>query len=83
MKEILMILTITAVVSGLYGCDQAQKALDTVDKAISLKNDVEKKAKDVKEKAFGLIPGSGADSGGKNSGSKEEGGKGGGKEKDD
>ncbi len=89
MKQVLFVLIIAALASGLAGCDQAQQALDTIDKAKSFKDDIEKKAKDVKEKALGLIPGeSGSGPGGKEEGnkekdSKEEGGKGSEKEKDD
>ena len=58
MKHMLFVLMITAFITSLVGCEQAQQALDTIDKAKSLKGDIEKKAKEVTEKARDLIPGS-------------------------
>ena len=71
MKHMLFVLMITAFIASLVGCEQAQQALDTVDKAKSVKGDIEKKAKEVKEKARDLI--SGSNGGG--SGDKEKGGR--------
>jgi hypothetical protein len=79
MKKMVLILTLVAFISsGLIRCEQAQQALDTVDKAKAFKDDIEKKAKDVAEKARGFMPGST----GKSEGEKEkkEGGQGNGKE---
>jgi hypothetical protein len=56
MKQALLILVIIFFASGLVGCEQAQQALDAVDKAKSLKGDIEKKANEVKDKALGLVP---------------------------
>jgi hypothetical protein len=70
MKRILFVLMIFAFITSFVGCDQAQQALDTIDKAKSLKGDIERKANEVKEKALDLIPGN--SKGG--SGDKEKGG---------
>jgi hypothetical protein len=73
MKRILFVLMITAFITSLVGCEQAQQALDTIDKAKSFKGDIEKKANEVKEKALELIPGrSGGGSGDKEKGSQEQ-----------
>jgi hypothetical protein len=68
MKRMLFVLMIVAFVTTLVGCEQAQQALDTIDKAKAFKDDIEKKAKDVSDKAKGFIPGSL----GKSQGEKEE-----------
>jgi hypothetical protein len=57
MKRMLLIPLVLASVAGLAACDQAQKATDTLDKALSLKKDIEKKAVDIQKKAQELIPG--------------------------
>jgi hypothetical protein len=64
MKQALTILMIAGLFLCLTGCEQAQQALDTIDKAKSFKSDIEKKANEVKEKARSLIPGSGGDGSG-------------------
>jgi hypothetical protein len=68
MKRMLFVIMIVAFVATLVGCEQAQQALDTVDKAKAFKDDIEKKAKDVADKAKGFMPGSA----GKSAGAKEE-----------
>jgi hypothetical protein len=84
MKCVLTILMIATLVSSLVGCEQAQQALDTVDKAKSFKDDIEKKANEVKEKALELIPGSGGEgSSEKEGGGKDQGNDKHGKEKDE
>lgn len=62
MKYFLPTLLTAALLVTFTGCDQAQKALDTIDKAKSLKAEVEKKAKEVTDKARELIPGSSGES---------------------
>jgi hypothetical protein len=57
-KRIIYGLLVGILIMGLFGCDQAQQALDTIDKAKAFKNDFEKKAKDIQDKARELIPGS-------------------------
>jgi hypothetical protein len=84
MKRILFVLMVFAFITSLVGCEQAQQALDTIDKAKSLKGDIEKKAKEVSEKARDLIPGnSRGGSGEKEKGGQEQDGKGSKKGKDD
>ena len=56
MKNVLFVFVMIALLAGSLGCDRTQQALDAVDKAKSLKDDIEKKAKEVKEKAQGIIP---------------------------
>jgi hypothetical protein len=70
MKQLMLGLVIAVFVMSFAACDQAQKALDTVDKAISIKDDVEKKAKEVTDKARNLIPGNNRE-GGKDQGEKD------------
>jgi cell division protein FtsL len=57
MKMLVAAFAVAAFAVSLAACDRAQKALDTVGKAKSLKEDVEKKAKEVTDKARELIPG--------------------------
>jgi hypothetical protein len=84
MKHMLFVLTIIAFLTSLVGCEQAQQALDTIDKAKSFKDDIEKKAKKVTEKARDLIPGSNVGgSGDKAKGGREQDRKESVKEKDD
>ena len=84
MKHMLFVLMITAFITSLVGCEQAQQALDTIDKAKSFKGDIEKKAKELKETALNLISGSsGGGSGDKQRGGQEQDSKESGKEKDD
>jgi hypothetical protein len=84
MKHMLFVLMITAFITSLVGCEQAQQALNTIDKAKSLKGDIEQKAKEVTEKARDLIPGSSVGgSGDKEKGGREQASKESGKEKDD
>jgi hypothetical protein len=56
-KSIMFGLMIIVFALGLAGCDQAQKALDTIDKAKAITDDVQKKAKEVTDSARSLIPG--------------------------
>ena len=84
MKRMLFVPTITAFISSLAGCEQAQQTLDTIDKAKSIKGDIEKKAKEVTEKVRNLIPGSNVGSSGdKEKGNQQQDRKESGKEKDD
>jgi len=84
MKRMLFVLMIVAFATTLVGCEQAQQALDTVDKAKAFKDDVEKKAKDVADKAKGFMPGSTGKSEGEKEKKEEEQGNGKGeKGKDD
>jgi hypothetical protein len=57
MKRLMLGLMIVAVLTGLAACDQAQQALDAIDKAKAFKDDVQKKASEVTIKARELIPG--------------------------
>ena len=70
MKYLVLISALTIFVASLGGCEQAQQALDTIDKAKSIKNDVEKKSKEFGDKVRGLIPGGEGES---SPGEKEEG----------
>jgi biopolymer transport protein ExbB/TolQ len=84
MKRTLFVLMIAIFVSTLVGCEQAQQALDTVDKAKAFKDDIEKKAKDVADKAKDFIPGSsGKSQGDKEKKDGEQGSEKGGAEKND
>lgn len=60
MKKIICVVTIAAFLAGTTACEQAQQAIDTVDKAKVLKDDIQKKTNEVKKKALELIPGSSA-----------------------
>lgn len=57
MKTLFLAFIIGTLVMGLIACEQAQQAFDTIDKAKVLKDDIEKKANEVREKAVELIPG--------------------------
>ncbi len=57
MKRSMLVIMIFLFMGSLVGCEQAQQALDTVEKTKSLKEDVEKKANEVKGKVADLIPG--------------------------
>jgi hypothetical protein len=74
MKRTLFVLMIVASVTTLIGCEQAQQALDTVDKAKAFKDDIEKKARDAADKAKGFMPGeNGKDPTDKAKGSRDQG----------
>ncbi len=62
MKQSLVRFIVAVFVFGLAGCEQAQQAIDTIGKAKSFKDDVGKKAKEVKDSALGLIPGNNRES---------------------
>jgi hypothetical protein len=69
MKRVLITMFVIALLSsGFVGCEQAQQAFDAVDKVKSFKDDIEKKGKEVKEKARYLLP----EIGGGASGEKEK-----------
>lgn len=57
MKRLMFGLIAFAFALGLAGCDQAQNALDAIDKAQSFKDNIEKKTKEVTDRARDLIPG--------------------------
>ncbi len=58
MKYLLFALLGAFLIASFVGCDQAQQALDTIDKAKSFKGDIDKKVKEVKDKARDLVAGS-------------------------
>jgi hypothetical protein len=56
MKQVLFVVMCFTVMATLIGCDKVDQVFETVDKVKTFKTDLEKKGKDVKEKAQGLIP---------------------------
>lgn len=56
MKHVLFILMCCALMATFMGCDKVDQVFETVDKVKTFKTDLEKKGKDVREKAQGLIP---------------------------
>jgi hypothetical protein len=61
MKRVIFGLMIAVLLAALafsvVGCEQAQQAIDTLDRAKAVKADAEKKAKEIQDKARGLISG--------------------------
>jgi outer membrane lipoprotein-sorting protein len=56
MKQTIVFFMICLLLIALSGCEQANQAKEAVDKAISLKEDIEKKAKELTEKVQKVIP---------------------------
>jgi hypothetical protein len=71
MKSIIPGLAVAMFVLLFAGCDQAQKAIDTIDKAKAIKDSVEKTAREVTDKARELVPGNGRGEGSGSEGQKE------------
>jgi hypothetical protein len=73
MKRTLYVLSIVFFMSSYVGCEQAQQALGTIDKAKSFKDDIEKKFKEVANTAKDFIPGGAKEKKGKGQDAIEEG----------
>lgn len=57
LKRIISALIMGAALSCFTGCDKADRVLEAADKAIAVKEDVDRKVKQFKEKAESLMPG--------------------------
>jgi hypothetical protein len=57
MKRMLLVIMICVFLSGLPGCEKADEALKALDKAKTVKEDIDKKTKEVKDKVQSIIPG--------------------------
>jgi hypothetical protein len=56
MKQVLFIVMCFTIMATLIGCEKVDQAFETIDKVKAYKTDLEKKGKEVKEKALSLIP---------------------------
>ena len=76
MKQIFLVAIICIFSLSVSGCEKADDALKILDKATTLKADIEKKTKDVKDKVQGLLPASmGAEKKDKDNGQADKGSK--------
>ena len=57
MKKILVVIMLCIFISSLPGCEKADEALKALDKAKIVKEDIDKKTKDIKDKVRSIIPG--------------------------
>jgi hypothetical protein len=57
MKQIPFVIMICFFLTSFLGCEKADEALRTFDKAKTVKEDIDKKIREVKDKAQGIIPG--------------------------
>jgi hypothetical protein len=57
MKQILFVIMLCVFLASLFGCEKADEALKVLDKAKIVKEDIDKKTKEIKGKVDGIIPG--------------------------
>jgi hypothetical protein len=57
MKQILFVIMICVFLTSFVGCEKADEALKVLDNAKTVKEDIDKKTKEVKDKVQGIIPG--------------------------
>jgi len=57
MKKILVVIMLCIFISSLSGCEKADEALKALDKAKIVKEDIDKKTKEIKDKVQSIIPG--------------------------
>jgi hypothetical protein len=57
MRQVLFVIMICVLLTSFVGCEKADDALKALDKAKAVKEDIDKKTKEVKDKVQGIIPG--------------------------
>lgn len=57
MKKILLVIMFCVFLASLPGCEKADEAIKALDNAKTVKEDIDKKTKEIKGKVDGIIPG--------------------------
>jgi hypothetical protein len=57
MKKMLVVIMLCIFISSLPGCEKTDEALKALDKAKIVKEDIDKKTKEFKDKVQSIIPG--------------------------